>query len=141
MVKRYLLDTSPLVALIKGRAGAERLIRPWIRAQEAATSVLAYGEAIEHFRTQPEYARNYAALRTLLRAVTPLRITYAVMERYADLRLHLRPQGGLIGDVDTLIAATALEHGLTVVTIDPDFDRLTPFGLSVMRLERAALRQ
>jgi hypothetical protein len=49
-------------------------------------------------------------LRTLLRAVTPLRITYAVMERYTDLRLQLRPQGSLIGDFDTLIAATALEQ-------------------------------
>lgn len=140
-MKQYLLDTSPLVALIKGRAGAERLMRPWVSAQEAATSVLAYGETIEHFRTQPEYARNAAGLRTLLRVVTPLRITYSIMERYADLRLQLRPQGSLKGDVDTLIAATALEHGLTVVTIDSDYDRLTPFGLGVLRLERADLRQ
>ena len=71
-MKRYLLDTSPLVALIKGRVGAERLMRPWISAQEAATSILTYGEAIEHFRMQPEYARNAAGLRTLLRVVTPL---------------------------------------------------------------------
>ncbi|HEY7091933.1 MAG TPA: type II toxin-antitoxin system VapC family toxin [Ktedonobacterales bacterium] len=63
------------------------------------------------------------------------------MQRYADLRLQLRPQGNLIGDVDTLIAATALEHDLIVVTIDPDYDRLATFGLRVMRLERASLRQ
>lgn len=115
-------------------------MRPWISAQEAATSVLTYGEAIEHFRTQPEYERNAAGLRTLLRAVIPLRITYAVMERYVDLRLQLRPRGSLIGDVDTLIAATALEHSLTVVTIDPDYDRLAPFGLRVLRLDRATIR-
>lgn len=34
------------------------------------------------------------------------------------------PHGlGLIGDVDTLIAATALEHWLTIVTLDGDFAR------------------
>lgn len=49
-----------------------------------------------------------------------------------------KPYGpGLIGDVDTLIAATAIEHGLTVVTLDGDFGRVP--GLSVMPLDRAAL--
>jgi predicted nucleic acid-binding protein len=31
---------------------------------------------------------------------------------------------GLIGNIDTLIAATAIEHELTVVTCDGDFARL-----------------
>jgi predicted nucleic acid-binding protein len=44
---------------------------------------------------------------------------------------------GLIGDIDTLIAATAMEHGLTVVTLDSDYVRV--LGLSVMRLERRDL--
>lgn len=45
------------------------------------------------------------------------------------------PHGpGLIGDVDTLIAATALERNLTVVTLDQDFTRVP--GLRVQLLER-----
>lgn len=49
-----------------------------------------------------------------------------------------KPYGpGLIGDVDTLIAATALEHGLTVVTLDSDYNRVP--GLSVMLLTRNML--
>lgn len=48
------------------------------------------------------------------------------------------PHGpGLIGDIDTLIAATALEHNLTVVTLDSDFTRVS--GLLVLRVTRAAL--
>jgi predicted nucleic acid-binding protein len=67
-------------------------------------------------------------------------LTYAILERYADLRRAMRPPygPGLIGDMDTLIAATALEHGLTVVTLDGDFTRVP--GLAVMRLDKAALR-
>jgi predicted nucleic acid-binding protein len=40
------------------------------------------------------------------------------MARYADLRRDMRPPHGpgLIGDIDTLIAATALEHRLILVT-------------------------
>lgn len=41
---------------------------------------------------------------------------------------------GLIGDIDTLIAATALERNLTVVTIDADFQRVP--GLNVLLLPR-----
>jgi predicted nucleic acid-binding protein len=54
------------------------------------------------------------------------------MERYADLRRAMRPPHGpgLIGDVDTLTAATALDRNLTVVTTDRDFQRVP--GLAVM---------
>lgn len=53
------------------------------------------------------------------------------MERYGDIRRQLRtPQGpGLIGDVDTLIAATALERNLTLVTSDSDFERVPELKL------------
>jgi predicted nucleic acid-binding protein len=42
------------------------------------------------------------------------------MEAYADIRLSMRrPRGsGLISDSDTLIAATAIRYGLTLVTHD-----------------------
>ena len=40
-MKKYLLDNGPLVALVKGRPGAERLMRPWVMNDEAATSILA----------------------------------------------------------------------------------------------------
>lgn len=98
-----------------------------------------YGEAIEYIRSDPEYAELRMNLRALLGEVTPYKLTYAILERYADLRRTMRrPYGtGLIGDVDTLIAATALEHGLTVVTLDSDYQRVP--GLSVMLLARAML--
>ncbi|HLJ81246.1 MAG TPA: type II toxin-antitoxin system VapC family toxin [Ktedonobacterales bacterium] len=138
-MRKYLLDNGPLVALLKGRRGAERLMRPWLVAQEVATSQIAYGEAIEYIRGDSDFVRRREELRTLLREVTPLRLTYGILERYADLRRAMRPPHGpgLIGDVDTLIAATALEHGLTIVTLDGDFARVP--ALPVMRLTRADL--
>ena len=45
---------------------------------------------------------------------------------------------GLIGDIDTLIAATALERHLTVVTIDTDFQRVP--SLRVILLSRATMQ-
>ncbi|GEM_PF-4627090 len=43
----------------------------------------------------------------------------------------------LIGDMDTLIAATALEYSLAVVTSDSDFERVP--GLSVKLIDRKTL--
>jgi predicted nucleic acid-binding protein len=112
-------------------------MRPWIERDEAATSILVYGETIEYFKTLPNFPLHHTSLRALLRGVTAYQLTYAILERYADLRLALRPSGRLIGDIDTLIAATALVHGLTVVTLDGDYERAP--GVAVMRLQRAAL--
>lgn len=139
MSKRYLLDTAILVALLKNRPGAERLIRPWLFAHEVATSVINYGEAIEYLRDDPLYDQRRMGLRDLLREVTPYGLTYGVMERYANLRRRMRPPHGvgLIGDVDTLIAATAFEHDVQVVTLDGDFTRIP--DLKVMRLDRISI--
>src|SRR4051794_22600891 len=115
-----------------------QLVQPWIVAREAATSQLVYGEAIEYIRSDPDFARRRTELRILLRAITPYRLTYPILERYADLRRSLRPRGAMIGDIDTLIAATALENDLTIVTLDGDFRRVTE--LSVMLLTHADLQ-
>ena len=139
-MKQYLFDTGPLVALLKGRAGAEQLMRGWVLSDEAATCHVVYGEAIEYIKSHQDFALLRQNLRNLLQAVTPYRLTYAILERYADLRRAMRPPhgAGLIGDMDTLIAATALEHGLTIVTLDGDMARVP--GLSAMVIPRAALR-
>jgi predicted nucleic acid-binding protein len=58
--------------------------------------------------------------------------------RDALLRRHLRPPygTGLIGDIDidTIVAATAIEHDLTLVTVDRDFLRVP--GLRLLLLDR-----
>ena len=66
----------------------------------------------------------------------PYLVTYAIGEAYADIRRQLRtPHGpGLIGDADTLIAATALTLDLVLVTTDADFERVS--GLRLLRLDR-----
>jgi predicted nucleic acid-binding protein len=86
-----------------------------------------YGEVIEYLQQQPtEYARRRRDLLDLLAWILPYVPDFAVMERYAELRRRRkRPHGhGLIGNVDTMLAATALEQDLIVVTADGDFARV-----------------
>ena len=113
-----------------------------MRAHEAATSIVAYGEVIEYIKALPNFARRHQALRTLLREVYPYFLTYRILERYAEIRRQLRPPRGrgLIGDMDTLIAATALERNLTVVTIDSDFGRVPGLKVRLIPKEELAAR-
>jgi predicted nucleic acid-binding protein len=138
-LRRYLLDTAPLAAYLLGRPQAVALIGPWLDSHEAATSILVYGEIIEYLMGRSRFPDRQTQLRQLLREITPLFLSYSVLDRYALLRRGLRPPHGpgLIGDIDGLIAATALERGLTVVTTDGDFTRIP--GLSVLLLDRQTL--
>ena len=86
-MRRYLLDTTPLAAYLQGRAQAVSLITPWLRAREAATSILAYGEVVEYLKRLPTYPEQQRELRLLLREVYPYSLTYAILERFADIRL------------------------------------------------------
>ena len=133
MVKRVLLDTGPLTAYIEGRQGALENLGIWFARDEAATSGLVYAEIHEHLLGHPNYRANRRAARTLLRNVPAIRLSYV-------LRRQLRrPYGaGTIGDIDTLIAATALEHDLTVITTDGDFMRVP--GLKVLLMLPGTLK-
>ncbi|HZA22902.1 MAG TPA: type II toxin-antitoxin system VapC family toxin [Dehalococcoidia bacterium] len=138
-MRRYLLDTGPLGAYLQGRPAIIELLTPWLERQEASTSILAYAEVVEYIKGFPQFRKLHTQLRRLLRQVYPYFLTYRILERYADIRRTLRqPHGpGLIGDIDTLIAATALEHNLTMVTIDTDFQRVP--NLRVILLSRSTM--
>jgi predicted nucleic acid-binding protein len=138
--REYLLDTGVLNAYLRGRAGAVALVEPWVANGQASTSVLVYGEIVEFLQGLADYARREADLREVLRDIHPYQVTYPILRRYAALRRAMRSRGGpgIIGDMDTLIAATALERGCTLVTMDGDFLRVPK--LSVIRLDHGSLR-
>jgi tRNA(fMet)-specific endonuclease VapC len=135
-MRRYLLDSTPLAAFMVGRQQTRTLIEPWIRSGEVATSVLVYAEVIEYLRMRSNFTQHRDALREALRDIYPYSLTYPILERYSEVRRQLKkPYGpGYVGDIDTLIAATALERNLTVVTTDSDFERVP--DLKVMLLAR-----
>jgi predicted nucleic acid-binding protein len=138
-MKRYLLDTSLVAAFLHGRKHVIELIDPWVRKQEAGTSILVYGEVIEYLKGLADYSRYQARLQRLftLEQITPYPLTYPILEQYADIRRTLRPLHQDIGDIDTLIAATALEEHLTLVTIDRDFERVPHLKVKLVNLKAA----
>ena len=132
-MRHYLLDSPILTGYLKGRK-VVTLVEPWVDHNQAATSLLVYGEISEYNHSFPDFAHRQTELRALLQQVYPYGLSYLILERYAELRRMLRPPHGpgLIGDIDTLIAATALVYDLTLVTTDSDFTRVPQLHLMVL---------
>ena len=138
-MKRYLLDTSLFAGFLHNRAKAIEMITPWVKNHEVATSILVYGEVIECLKGLSDFPAHYTNFHTVLQEIVPYPLTYPILERYADIRRSMRqPHGkGIIGDIDTLIAATALEYDLTLVTIDRDFERVPNLKWQLVNLKAA----
>src|SRR5258706_9689745 len=138
-MKRYLLDTSLVAAFLHARPNAVTLITPWVKNGEAATSLLVYGEVVEYLKGLVHYQKYLVRLQRLfdLQQITPYPLTFTILERFADIRRTLRPLHQEIGDIDTLIAATALEYDLTLVTIDRDFERVSNLKWKQVNLKAA----
>jgi len=134
---KYLLDTSVVAGYLLVRQKAIQLVSPLLEQEKAATSMLVYGEVAEYVKQFAEFTTYKTNLEALLEEVYPYPLTYPILERYADIRRTLRPLHQAIGDIDTLIAATALEHGLTLLTIDHDFERVPHLNWQLVNLKAA----
>ena len=112
MVKQYLLDTNVLIAMFKGQHGIqEKMVA--VGLQNCFVSEITLAEL---------YAGAYKSMRKdALRQVVFVRnnlgiIPFDCAEVYGKLRSHLETAGNRLDDMDLLIASTALDHGLTLVT-------------------------
>ena len=112
---RYLVDTHWVASWLNGRQDAVTL-RSALESDRLAISQPTYGEFYEGIYFGRDPKATEAVFRRLLRRVTVLPVNRAIWRRFARLRGQLRRQGQLIGDMDVLIAATALHHRLTLVS-------------------------
>jgi tRNA(fMet)-specific endonuclease VapC len=111
----YLVDTDWVIDYLKGKEEADRLLDPLAR-DGLAISLITYGEILEGIYFGRNREHHEQIFRTFLQAIPVLPLTESSMERFANIRGELRSKGQLIGDADILIAATALEHDLTLIT-------------------------
>ncbi len=118
---RRLLDTSTLSEVMKHRdPHVQQRARHYLRAHRRFTfSILTRYEILrglkaKHAGRQIENFDRQCAISEIL----PL--TDSIVLRATDIYASLHERGKLIGDADTLIAATALVHGLGLVTENAD---------------------
>lgn len=78
--------------------------------------MVTVGEIYEGFHRGPHLARHEPSFARWLDSVDVLIVDRATAMRYGTLRAYLRHDGADIGPSDIWIAATALQHDLTLVT-------------------------
>ena len=87
-MKRYLLDTALVAAFLHGRPKAVELITPLVKRDEAATSILVYGEVIEYLKGLPTFGEYKAKLQQLfrLKQITPYPLVFDSRKHYQPLK-------------------------------------------------------
>ena len=118
-----LIDTSVLVAQERGRLRLVELIRPH---QQYAISVITAAELIHgvHLTDGARAQQRSAFVEKLLAAFSALPVDLFVARAYGRLSAALAVAGASVNSNDLWIGATAIAHGLEVLALDGDFDRI-----------------
>lgn len=115
-MSRFILDTDWIIDALHGRAPAIQTLES-LAPSGLAISLITYAELYEGAYYARDSNRALAEIAAFLDAKDVIPVTQEIVERFAVVRggltRHLRNQ---IGDLDLIIAATALTHDLTLVT-------------------------
>ena len=126
---KYLVDSDYVADYLGAHSHAIQLLSSFAK-DDLSISLITYGEIYEgiHFGRDPQQTTD--VFQRFLRSVVILPPTQAIMQQFARIRGELRRTGNLIGDFDILIAATAIQHRLTLVTRNiKDYQRIS--GLDI----------
>ena len=113
----YLVDTDWVIDLLASVPEALQLLDR-LAQDGIAISIIAYMEAYQGVERSPHPEEAQNKLSALLDSLPVVSLSPAVAQRCARLRETLRKQGKRVNErsLDLIIAATALEYNLTLVT-------------------------
>ena len=117
---RVLVDTSAYSAFKRGHPELKSVLQ---RAEAIYLSPVVLGELLSGFRQGKLRARNEEALDEFLDTprVELLPVLDSTAVRYAEILSYLRSAGTPLPTNDVWIAASAMEHGVQVLTTDKHF--------------------
>lgn len=127
------LDTDWIIQTLGNRQPAVQTLRR-LAGGRIFVSTMTLGEIYEGAFASANPEAHLAIFRQFLSAYHVIPPSDAIMERFAEMRAYLRRRGQLIPDFDLLIAATALQHNLTLLTFNRrDFERIPDLVLYLPR--------
>ena len=127
---KALLDTDTLSAIMKGNPVAVPRARSYLVEHGVFTlSIITRYEILRGLKAKSATARIEAFDR-LCESSVILLLTDEVIVRAAEIYAGLKARGEPIGDADILIGASALVHGLVLVTNNEDHFKRIP-GLQI----------
>jgi tRNA(fMet)-specific endonuclease VapC len=117
---KVLMDTSAYAAFLRGDPGVKEAVQ---RADEIVFNPVVLGELKAGFLMGKNEKRNRAILRDFLSSprIIIAEIDEETSERYAVIVQSLRMKGTPIPTNDLWIAASAMQHGLKILTTDKHY--------------------
>src|SRR3990172_1954052 len=119
---RIMVDTSAYAAFLKGNPEINQSLQ---QADEIFLNPIILGELIAGFLMGKHERENRTILQDFLSSarVKILEIEEETSERYAAIISHLRRTGPPLPTNDLWIAASAMQHGLKVLTTDKHYSK------------------
>lgn len=115
---RFLLDTNIIIAFL----GCEATVLAQLQqAEHFAVSCITVGELYYGAHNSGKVQFNLDRLDELLRDIDVLGCDAETSRIYARCKIQLKRKGRPINENDIWIAATAIQHDLSLVSRDNDF--------------------
>lgn len=113
-MKQYLLDTNICAFLFRGKYGVDDKLRE-AGLQNCHISIITYAELSYGCVTSNNFEHNFKLLKEFSDNIDIIGIDGSI-PTFAREKGRLKKEGTLIEDFDLLIAATAIDNNLTLVT-------------------------
>src|SRR4030065_2346233 len=115
-MKKALLDTNIITAFLKDNPTVVERVKQYTDEHGSLTiSIISYYEILRGLKG----LGNKKKLQAFNRVINDCEVEELgrpVVEKAADIYVNLKNQGKLVEDADILVAATAMDKGLVVVT-------------------------
>jgi len=122
-VKRVLIDTN---IYIEAMFGNPEIVQKLQKVDMIGLSAISIGELLAGFKIREKQSEQVSQFEEFLDSprVELCSVTYSTADFYSEIYLKLRKAGTPIPTNDIWIAATALEHGFRIFTIDKHFQNI-----------------
>jgi tRNA(fMet)-specific endonuclease VapC len=120
----YIIDADWIIEITRGNQRVSGIVQD-LANERVSVSWLTLGEVFEVAHSSSYPQARLDMFYQYVNQFDVVGVNGPIIERFAEIRSFLRRQGQLISDLDIVLAATALQLDLTVLTYNSrDFERI-----------------